>query len=68
MKQCFLLFALLVGMQVVYAQKTDQKLQRKVEELIKGFQGDIGIYVKSLKTGKVVAVNADSVFPTASMV
>ena len=68
MKQCFLLFALLVGMQVVYAQKTDQKLQRKVEELIKGFQGDIGIYVKSLKTGKVVAINADSVFPTASMV
>ena len=68
MKQCFLLFALLVGMQVVYAQKTDQKLQRKVEELIKGFQGDIGIYVKSLKTGKVVAFNADSVFPTASMV
>ena len=68
MKQCFLLFALLVGMQVVYAQKTDQKLQRKVEELIKGFQGDIGIYVKSLKTGKVVAINADSVFPSASMV
>ena len=68
MKQCFLLFALLVGMQVIYAQKTDQKLQRKVEDLIKGFQGDIGIYVKSLKTGKVVAINADSVFPTASMV
>ena len=68
MKQCILLFALLVGMQVVCAQKTDQKLQRKVEELIKGFQGDIGIYVKSLKTGKVVAINADSVFPTASMV
>lgn len=68
MKQCFLLFALLVGMQVIYAQKTDQKLERKVEDLIKGFQGDIGIYVKSLKTGKVVAINADSVFPTASMV
>lgn len=68
MKQCFLLVALLVGMQVIHAQKTDQKLQRKVEQLIKGFQGDIGIYVKSLKTGKVVAINADSVFPTASMV
>ena len=68
MKQCILLFALLIGMQLGYAQKTDQKLQRKVEELIKGFQGDIGIYVKSLKTGKIVAINADSVFPTASMV
>lgn len=68
MKQRILLFALLIGMQMSYAQKTDQKLQRKVEELIKGFQGDIGIYVKSFKTGRVVAVNADSVFPTASMV
>lgn len=68
MKYCILLFALLFGMQISIAQRTDQKLQRKVEELIKGFQGDIGIYVKSLKTGKVVAVNADSVFPTASMV
>ncbi len=68
MKQCILLFALLAGMQFSKAQRTDQKLQRKVEALIKGFQGDIGIYVKSLKTGKVVAINADSVFPTASMV
>ncbi len=68
MKYCMLLFALLFWMQISIAQRTDQKLQRKVEELIKGFQGDIGIYVKSLKTGKVVAVNADSVFPTASMV
>lgn len=39
-----------------------------MEETIKGFNGDIGIYVKSLKTGKIVAINADTVFPTASMV
>lgn len=55
-------------MQFCYAQKTDRKLKKKIEELIKGFNGDIGIYVKSLKTGKVVAINADTVFPTASMV
>ena len=55
-------------MQLSYAQKTDQKLKKRVEELIKGFNGDIGIYVKSLKTGKIVAINADTVFPTASMV
>ena len=55
-------------MQVCYAQKTDKKLKEKIEETIKGFNGDIGIYVKSLKTGKIVAINADTVFPTASMV
>lgn len=49
-------------------QVTDKKLQRQVEILIKDFNGDIGIYVKSLKTGKQVSINADTVFPTASIV
>jgi beta-lactamase class A len=68
MKPVVLFFAFLFGLQVCYAQKTDQKLRKKIEELIKGFNGDIGIYVKSLKTGKTVAIHADTVFPTASMV
>ncbi len=50
------------------AQKTDKKLQRQMEELIKGFQGDIGVYVKNLKNNKTVSINADTIFPTASMV
>ncbi|HEY0356741.1 MAG TPA: serine hydrolase [Flavisolibacter sp.] len=50
------------------AQKTDKKLQRKIEALVKGFNGDIGIYIKNLENGKVVAINADSIFPTASIV
>jgi beta-lactamase class A len=37
-------------------------------KLLTGFKGDVGVYVKSLKTGKVVAINADTIFPTASMV
>jgi beta-lactamase class A len=53
---------------LVQAQKTDKKLQGKLEEAIRGFNGDIGIYVKSLKTGKTVMINADTVFPTASIV
>jgi len=68
MKRVVLLFACLLGLQFCYAQKTDQKLKKKIEELIKGFNGDIGIYVKSLKTGKIVGINADTVFPTASIV
>ena len=50
------------------AQKTDKKLQAKIEESLKGFKGDIGIYVKNLQNGKIVAINADTVFPTASIV
>jgi len=52
----------------VQAQKTDKKLQSKLESAIAGFNGDIGIYVKNLKTGKTVSINADTVFPTASIV
>lgn len=53
---------------VVTAQKTDKKLQSKLEEAIYGFKGEIGIYVKNLRTGKTVAINADTIFPTASIV
>jgi beta-lactamase class A len=50
------------------AQKTDKKLDAKLTEAIAGFNGDIGIYVKNLRTGKIVAINADTIFPTASIV
>jgi beta-lactamase class A len=50
------------------AQKTDKKLHAMLENAITGFRGNAGIYVKNLRTGKVVAINADTVFPTASIV
>jgi len=50
------------------AQKTDKRLKAKLQELIAGYQGDIGIYVKNVRTGKTVSINADSIFPTASIV
>jgi len=68
MKKSFLLLIIICCGLFLFAQKTDKKLQRKVQELIKGFNGDIGVYVKNLKNGKTVAINADTVFPTASMV
>lgn len=51
-----------------FAQKVDSKLQKKIEAAIKGFDGDIGIYVKNLRTGKTASLNADTIFPTASIV
>ena len=50
------------------AQKEDNALQSKLQALVKSFNGDVGIYVRHLRNGKSVAINADSVFPTASMV
>jgi beta-lactamase class A len=63
-----ILIGLLFFTTSTYAQKVDKKLQAKLIELTIGFNGNIGIYVKSLKTGKVAQLNADSIFPTASMV
>jgi beta-lactamase class A len=51
-----------------FSQRTDRRLQKKVHELIDSFHGQIGVYVHDLQKNKVVAINADSVFPTASMV
>ncbi|MBA4849884.1 serine hydrolase [Emticicia sp. BO119] len=48
--------------------KEDLKLKTKLQEVLKGFNGDVGIYVRNLKTNKFVAINADTVFPTASMI
>ena len=66
-KISFLLF-LSLAILVVSAQKTDKKLLSKLTAAIQGFNGDVGIYIKELKTGKIVAINADTVFPTASIV
>jgi len=68
MKKYLLLFIFLISYQFIPAQKTDKKLNVKLLEVIKGFNGDIGIYIKNLRTGKTVFINADTIFPTASIV
>jgi beta-lactamase class A len=65
----FILSLFLVGVVgICSGQKTDKKLESKILTLIKDFHGNVGIYIKSLKTDKIVAINADTVFPTASIV
>jgi beta-lactamase class A len=64
-----IIFAILISLPFLAAgQKADKKLQTKLRDAIKGFNGDIGIYVKNLRTSKIVFINADTVFPTASIV
>jgi beta-lactamase class A len=61
------LLVVLLG-EVAFAQKEDLRLKQKLEDLVKSFHGDAGIYVRHLKTGQTVSINADSLFPTASMI
>ncbi len=52
----------------VLAQKTDSHLQSEIHNLVKGFHGDVGVYVYEMQKNKIAELNADSIFPTASMV
>ncbi|MDD8018549.1 MAG: class A beta-lactamase-related serine hydrolase [Bacteroidota bacterium] len=50
------------------AQQSDKILTKKLRELVKDFKGDAGIYVHHLKKETIVEINADTLFPTASMI
>jgi beta-lactamase class A len=63
-----ILFYCLLFPAMLMAQKTDKKLQQQTDNLVKGFNGDIGIYIHDLKHNKIVSINADTIFPTASIV
>ncbi|HWB25915.1 MAG TPA: serine hydrolase [Chitinophagaceae bacterium] len=65
----FILAAFCIMLSVISsAQKTDNKLEQQIQDLLKGFNGDVGVYVHDLKKDKIVAINADTIFPTASIV
>jgi beta-lactamase class A len=51
-----------------FAQKTDKVLEKQIADLVSGFHGTVGIYVHELKKDRVASFNADTVFPTASIV
>jgi len=67
MKQLLPALFLLIALPCI-SQKTDKKLQRKLHALADSFHGSIGIYVHDLNKNKTALLNADSIFPTASMV
>src|SRR5690606_13333636 len=69
-KAIILLTLLVVGGFPMFAQviETDQSLQKGLEELTRDFKGTAGVYVYHLKTNKQAGVNADTIFPTASIV
>ena len=43
-------------------------LEQNLNNMVTPFRGDVGVYAKNLKTGEEISINADVLFPTASMV
>ena len=68
MRNTILTLCIALAFSICNGQKTDEALTKQVTELVKGFKGDVGVYVRHLKSGKTVAIDADSLFPTASMI
>ena len=68
MKKVFIYLICLLSLLTSFSQQKDKKLEAIVSKLIDGFNRQIGVYVKSMKTGKTIAINGDTVFPTASIV
>jgi beta-lactamase class A len=65
------LLALLTTSAAVLAQDpapTHPPLRAELEALAARVRGDVGIYVKHLETGEEIAIRADELFPTASLV
>jgi beta-lactamase class A len=69
MKSLILVFCGLFFSSKIYAQtKVDTKLQSKLVVAIGSFEGQVGVFVENLKTGKFATYNSDTLFPTASMI
>ena len=62
------LFSIAIFIVVSTTAFSQQKLEKKLNDLVHPFRGNVGLYVKNLHTGKSIAINADSIYPTASMV
>lgn len=68
MRKCLSLAILACTLQAAVAQRTDKKLETLLHPLVDTFHGVAGIYVQNLRTGRAAAINADTIFPTASII
>ena len=67
-KKTFLILILLAAAILLSNCQQKPNLKTTLENRVENFKGDVGIFVKDLTTGKTVEINADTVFPTASMI
>jgi beta-lactamase class A len=67
-KICSLLLLAFTPIILIPGPNPEQDLPAQLNDLVKDFRGDDGIYVCHLKSGETVEIQADSLFPTASMI
>lgn len=67
-KRYIIFFVFFVFPGFLIAQKNNKRLTKLLQPILNEFKGDVGVFVKNLDNGKIVAINADTIFPTASMV
>jgi beta-lactamase class A len=63
-----LLLAACTSSEQMIRERPDPLLQQKLESIAHGFKGDVGIFVRHLRTGQLAAIQADTLFPTASTI
>ncbi len=61
-------FAGFLGLALVMPAAGPAPIQKRLERMVRGFPGEMGIAVRNLDTGEVFAVNGDVRFPTASLI
>lgn len=52
----------------LHAQRLDRRLQGRLDTLVRGFHGDVGVYVYDPVGNRYAALQPDTLFPTASIV
>jgi len=69
MRRFFPILAILILHQhTAVSQRPDKKLADLLQPLVDSFHGVAAVYVHNLRTGREVAINADTLFPTASII
>ena len=48
--------------------RTREELDQAVARVAAGFSGDLAFAARNLATGETIEVNADAIFPTASVI
>lgn len=68
MRNFLLVLLAFMGVIKLGFSQNGNSLQHKLDSLTRDFRGEIGIYVQNLKTQESAQIQADSIFPTASIV
>lgn len=68
MIRSFIAVVLALAVTAPVAAQQDNSLQTQLQQLTAGYAGDVALYAVDLKTGKTVALDADTPVPTASVI